>query len=101
MRRSDNTSAAQLHHANWKLAWVRRACGLIAVLALAHLTYELSFSFQRRATSAPEASNTEPANKPVYKYIDAAFADAPPAGTGSIAEHGTHVPGFACCHCAA
>ena len=41
------------------MPWVRRACGLLAILALAHLTYELSFSFQKRApaTAAPEITS--------------------------------------------
>ena len=51
-------NAAQLHHATWKRAWVRGACGLIAVVCLGSLTYELTFSAQRLAPApaAPEAA---------------------------------------------
>ncbi|KAK9863331.1 hypothetical protein WJX84_003503 [Apatococcus fuscideae] len=52
-------NGAQLHHATWKRAWIRGACGLLAVVCISSLTYELAFSAQRLAPApaAPEDIN--------------------------------------------
>ena len=62
-------NASQLHQSNWKMSWVQRICGLMAILALAHVTYELSFSIKTAApsTAAPEASQAAAEDKDLAK----------------------------------